>query len=151
MPAFLLSPHGLKPTQKETRFLPVSWLTIACCELAQPLRSISITEISSLLRVVPPPCPASVLSLLWFFHLSFSLNIRATGSHVPHKSLYQGHATFMPGATQTVSRLPLCFSWNNLRTPVLTPSFGFRHLIDGSLALISLKPTCHDPNAVTSP
>jgi len=94
-----------------TRFRPVSWLIIACCELSQPLRSIPITETSSLLRVVPPPCPTSVLSLLWVFHLSFSLNIRATGSHVPYKSLCQVHATFMPGAAQTVSRLPLCFSW----------------------------------------
>ncbi len=34
----------------------------------RPLRSISITETSSLLRVVPPPCRTSILSLLWVFH-----------------------------------------------------------------------------------
>ncbi|MGA7145900.1 MAG: hypothetical protein WBY47_15480, partial [Desulfobacterales bacterium] len=59
---------------------------------AQPLRSICITQISSLLRVVPPLCLASVLSHLWGLHLCFSLNIETTGSHVPHKSLDQVHA-----------------------------------------------------------
>ena len=38
--------------------------------------------------------------------LGFSLSIEATGSHVPHKSLDQGHATFMPDAIWTVSRSP---------------------------------------------
>ena len=36
--------------------------------------------------------------------LSFSLGIETTGSHVPCKSLDQGHATFMPDAIWTVSR-----------------------------------------------
>ena len=39
------------------------------------------------IRVAPPPWPASVLAPLWVFHLSFSLGIGPTGSHVPHKSL----------------------------------------------------------------
>ncbi|MEE8552064.1 MAG: hypothetical protein V3S72_02065, partial [Desulfobacterales bacterium] len=47
---------------KRTRFLPVSWLTIACRELAHPLRSISITETSSLIQDDPPPSCASILS-----------------------------------------------------------------------------------------
>src|SRR6266536_3695650 len=38
---------------------------------------------STLLRVVPPLGSASVLSLSWFFHLSFSVNIGTAGSHVP--------------------------------------------------------------------
>src|SRR5664280_1980126 len=67
---------------------------------------------SSLLRVVPPLCPASVLSLSWVLHLSFSLHIGTTGSHVPHESLDQVHATFMPDATQAVSRFPLGLSWS---------------------------------------
>jgi len=67
---------------------------------------------SSLLRVVPPLCPASVLSPLWVLHLGFSLNIGATASHVPHESLNQGHATFMPDVTQAVSRFPLALSWS---------------------------------------
>jgi hypothetical protein len=67
---------------------------------------------SSLIRVVPPLCPASVLSPSWVFHLSFSLDIGTTGSHVPPESLDQGHATFMPDAAQAVGRLPLGLSWS---------------------------------------
>jgi hypothetical protein len=51
---------------------------------------------SSLLWVVPPLCPASVLSPLWVLHLDFSLDIGTTASHVPHESLDQGHTIFMP-------------------------------------------------------
>src|SRR5208283_1241407 len=39
--------------------------------MIQPLRSIPITGTSALLRVDPPPCPASVLSFLWFPPLEF--------------------------------------------------------------------------------
>jgi hypothetical protein len=67
---------------KRTRFLPVSWLTIACCELAHPLRSIPITGTSSLIQDDPPLCLASVLSFSWDLHLNFSLNIKATGCRV---------------------------------------------------------------------
>jgi hypothetical protein len=123
---------------KETRFLPVSWLPIACCELTHPLRSSPITGPSTLLLDDPPLCPALVRSRLWGRHLRFSLNIRATGSHVPHKSLDQVHAISMPDAAQTINRLPLGLSWRSPSTPVLTPSLIFRHLINGSLVLISL-------------
>jgi hypothetical protein len=81
--------------------------------MIQPLRSISITETSTLLRVGPPLCSASVLSLSWVLHLSFSLIIGTTGSHVLHKSLVQVHATFMPDAVQAVNRFPLDFSWSS--------------------------------------
>ncbi len=83
---------------KRTRFLPVSWLTFACCELAHPLRSSPITEPSTLILDDPPLCFASVLSFSWDLHLNFSLNIETTGSHVPHKSLTQIHAIFTPEA-----------------------------------------------------
>ena len=39
--------------------------------MIQLLRSISITETSTLIRVGPPLCPASVLSLSWVFHFEF--------------------------------------------------------------------------------
>jgi len=67
----------------------------------------SITETSSLLWGNPSLCLASVLSFLWGLHLNFSLAIETTGSHVPLKSLYQDHATSMPGAAQTIDRYPL--------------------------------------------
>src|SRR5690348_15805232 len=57
-----------------------------------PLRSSPMTGPSSLLRVAPPLCPASVLSPLGSTYLDFSLRIGATGSHVPHRSLAQSHA-----------------------------------------------------------
>jgi hypothetical protein len=101
----------------------------------------SIIAPSTLLRVGPSPCPASVLSFLWVHHLNFSLSIGTTGSHVPHQSPIQVHATLMPDATQAVSRLPLDFSWGSARPPVLTSPFSFRHLISGSLALVSLNLT----------
>ena len=87
---------------------------------------------------VPVPC-IGTLTLMGSSHLSFSLNIRTTASHVPHKSPVQVHATFMPDAAQAVSRSPLNFSWSSVRPLVLTSPFCFRHLIDGSLALISLS------------
>ncbi|HYA12912.1 MAG TPA: hypothetical protein VEF33_01100 [Syntrophales bacterium] len=72
--------------------------------MIQPLRSIPITGTSTLIRVGPRPCPASVLSFSWVLHLNFSLSIGTTGSHVPHKSLDQVRATFMPDAVQAVNR-----------------------------------------------
>jgi hypothetical protein len=63
-------------------------------------------QASSLLRVDPPPCPASVLCPSWVFHLGASLCIGATGSHVPHRSLNQDHAASMPATIWAVSRFP---------------------------------------------
>ena len=54
-----------------------------------------------------------------------SLRIGATGSHVPHKSLKQGHAAFMPDAIWAVDRYLPDFSRANETPPVLTPSMHF--------------------------
>ncbi len=62
--------------------------------------------------------------------MRFSLNIGTTGSHVPHKSLNQVPATFMPGAVQAVNRFPLNLSWTQYRSSVLTSSIIFRRLIE---------------------
>ena len=75
---------------------------------------------SSLLRAIPPPCPASVLGSSWGFHLDGSLCIRATGSQVPYMSPNWNHATSMPDATLTVNRLPQRLSRDNEHPPVLT-------------------------------
>jgi hypothetical protein len=77
----------------------------------QSLRSITITVTSSLLQTAPPLCLVSVLSFSQGLYLNFSLCIEATGSHVLYRSLNQSHATFMPDATQAVSRFPLGLSW----------------------------------------
>ena len=124
---------------KETRFLPVSWLPIACCELTHPLRSSPITGPSTLLRDDPPPCPASVRSRLWGHHLRLSLSIGTTGSHVPRKSPDQVHAISMPDAAQTINRLPLGLSCRPPSTrsfdpisDISTPHqwFACAHLLD---------------------
>jgi hypothetical protein len=62
---------------------------------------------SSLLRIGPPLCPASVLSPSWVLHLDFSLHIGTTDSQVPYKSLNQIRAAYMPDATQAVNRFLL--------------------------------------------
>jgi len=135
-----LRPHGLKPTQKEPGSSPAkAGLTFDCCELAHPLRSSPITEPSTLLRDDPPLCLASVLQFLWGRHLNFSLSIKATGSHVPHKSLDQVHAISMPDAAQTINRLSLGLSCKppSIRSfdavsDISTPQqwFAYAHLLD---------------------
>ena len=97
----------------------------------QPLRSIPITETSSLLRVAPPLCFASVLSFSWDLHLNFSLNIETIRRRrIPHKSLTQIHATFTPEAAWAVNRLPPNLSRTQYSSPVLTSSIVFRRLIE---------------------
>src|ERR1700739_650706 len=44
------------------------------------------------------------LTLIGSAYLDFSLSIGATGSHVPHRSLVQSHAAFMPDAAWTAIR-----------------------------------------------
>ena len=82
------------------RLLPHARLTVGTRWMTRP-------PTSSLVRVAPPLCLASGFSSLGVGPLDFSLHIEATGSHVPHKGLVQGHATFMPGAAQPSCRLPL--------------------------------------------
>jgi hypothetical protein len=95
-------------------------------------------QASSLLRVGPPLCPASVLWLLRGFRLSFSLYIEATGSHVPHKSLNQVDATFMPDTAWTVSWFRPNSSRANDTFSVLMSSIRLRNLISGSVAFVSM-------------
>ena len=77
----------------------------------------------------PPLCPASVLSLSWVLHLSFSLIIGTTGSPVPHKSLAQVRTAFMPDATSSSKQVSLGLILVFSKPPVLTSSYSFRHLI----------------------
>ena len=63
-------------------------------------------QVSQLLRTRPSLRPASVLCSSWVVHLEVSLNIGATGSHVPHKSLHWAHAVWVPVTTRAVSRPP---------------------------------------------
>src|SRR5688572_14041489 len=85
-----------------------------CSTTAPPLGSIPLWGTSTLLRVVPSLCTASVLWPSWGFHLGVSLGrfpfqenpfgIGAPGSHVPHHRLQQVQATSMPDAASSISR-----------------------------------------------
>ena len=96
---------------------PIKWLTFESGWIIHPLRSIPITGTSTLLRVGPPLCPASVLSPSWVLHLNFSLIIGTTGSHVPHKSLDQVRATFMPDAAQAVNQVSPTLILGSVKVP----------------------------------
>src|SRR5215469_11530803 len=108
----------------------------------QPLRSSSITEPSSLLRAAPPLCPASVLSSSWGPPIWTSPF--ASGRQVP---TFRTRARFrvtppscrMPSGPQ--SGHPPDLSRVNDLPPVSTSSISFRHVISGSLALVSLSHT----------
>ncbi|MBB4233226.1 hypothetical protein GGD56_007130 [Rhizobium mongolense] len=52
---------------------------------------------------VPVP-RIGTLTLVGATYLDFSLRIGATGSHVPHESLPQSHAAFMPDAVWAAIR-----------------------------------------------
>src|SRR5437899_6926785 len=73
--------------------------------------------------------------------LCFSLYIGMTGSCVPHRSLSQGHAAFMPDAGWAVGRLPPTLARGiEDHIPVSTsvnPMNTLRHVISGSLAFVS--------------
>ncbi len=59
-------------------------------------------------------------------------------SRVPHKSLNQSHATFMPDAAQAISRCPLDLSWCRDSHQFWRHLYVFDTSSDGSLALVSL-------------
>ena len=103
--------------------------------MTRPLRSTRITRPSSLLRVVPPLCLASVLSPLRGFRLDFSLDIEATGSKVPQMSLIRALAVFVPDATRAGLQAPPTLIPGQPQLPGFDIVWIlFRHVIDGSLA-----------------
>jgi len=94
-------------------------------------------------ELIRPRAPHRYSHSCGFLHLNFSLIIGTTGSHVPHKSLNQVRATFMPDAVQAANRSPLNSSWKMVSPPVLTSSNSFRHLRSSSLTLAYLILTWH--------
>src|SRR5215472_4066520 len=69
---------------------------------------------------------------------------RATGSHVPHESLVELRAAYMPDAARAVSGIPQANPGGRV-----TPRFWhrlnrFRHFCGGSLALASLEDACRN-------
>ena len=114
-----------------------------CNHLARSLRSSPITGPSSLLRIGPPQCSASVLSPHGFRRLCVSLNIRALVPAVPCKSLHPIHALSTPIAACPVIRHPTDF------IPVAPYASGFDDVwilndasSKGSLSFVSRLRTC---------
>src|SRR5262249_15173906 len=94
-----------------------------------------------LLRDNPPLFVALVLSASRDFRLRLFPFHHRTGSQVPHQSLNQVHAAFMPETIRAVSRLPLDLSRKWRKPSVLISSILFRHFISGSLSFVSLIDT----------
>src|ERR1700723_1842118 len=91
-----------------------------CDHLTRPLCSSSITEPSSLVRVGPSQCSASVLSPRGFGRLSFSLEYRSLVPAVPCNRLHPLHALSTPVATCSVIRPPAGSSQESFTPLVLT-------------------------------
>src|SRR4030066_398650 len=96
--------------------------------MIQPLRSISITETSTLLRVGPPPCPASVLSPSWVLHFEFlpyhrddrfprSTQEPDSGSRYLYAGRRPGSKQVSPGLILVFRKLPVLTSSNFISTP----------------------------------
>src|SRR4051794_18982456 len=104
----------------------------------QPLRSGPITELSSLLRAAPPLCSASVLSPLWGPPTWTSPF--ASERQVPKFRTRARIEVTPPPCRMPLSQKsgrPPSLSRSNDDPPVLTSSIRFRHVISGSLSLVS--------------
>src|SRR5215467_851017 len=93
------------------------------------------------LRDNPPLFAALVLSASRDFRLRLFPFHHRTGSQVPHQSLNQVHAVFMPETIRAVSSLPPDLSRKWRKPSVLISSILFRHFISGSLSFVSLIDT----------
>lgn len=129
----------------------------------RPLRSGPITGPSSLLRTASAPVPRlGTRGLAGAARSAFSLRIAATGSPVPHESLDQAHAAFMPDAGWAVLGPPPNLIPEEGDAPGSDVGSGFstRHqrfayarLLDpyltGSRPAFSLN--AHDPGSLPAP
>src|SRR5215475_2093946 len=88
--------------------------------LTRSLCSSPITAPSSLLRIGPSQCSASVLSPHGAHRLCFSLDIRALVPAVPRESQHPVHAPYAPIAVCPVFRRPTDLSQWRFRPLVLT-------------------------------
>src|SRR5438309_6209471 len=88
-----------------------------CDRLTRPLCSSPITGPSSLLRVGPSHCSASVLSPRGFSRLGFSLDIGALVPAVPCNRLHPFHALSTPIVIRPVIRHPA--DWSQATMPRL--------------------------------
>ena len=90
--------------------------------MTQPLRSTRITRLHPYYELLRPCAPHRYAGSCGANHLSVSLHIGTTGSHVPRKSPEQRHATSTPDTAQPIHRLPLDSSRITTQDPVLMSS-----------------------------
>ena len=87
----------------------------------------------------PVPCIGTLTG--WTPHISFSLYIRTTGSHVPYQSLFWIHAIPMPTAISPVLRFTSKLIPEIRSVSGFDSVYTYRHLINGSFAFISSEHT----------
>ena len=111
--------------------------------LTSPLRSITITVTSSLIRATPPQCLASVLRFLWVLHLNGSLCIKATGSRSsvrkPESDSRHLHAGHRLGSLQGN---PQTDPGSSARPRFRCHVVGSRRVNSGSRSFVFLIHTC---------
>src|SRR5664279_41874 len=106
--------------------------------MIQSLRSILITRTSTLIRIGPPPCPASVLSFLWFPPLEFLPYHRNDRFPRSTQEPESGSRYLYAGCRPSSKQVPLGFILESRKPPSSDIIHSFRHLRSSSLALASL-------------
>ncbi|WP_250121625.1 hypothetical protein [Chroococcidiopsis sp. CCMEE 29] len=93
--------------------------------MTKPLRSTTITVVSTLLRACLPLGDASILLALRVCACTVLLSSSPQVPAIQRESPDQAHATSMPGAVWSVNRFPPNLSQSNENSLVLTPSTNF--------------------------
>ena len=111
---------------------------------AQPLRSTRITRSHRYYELLRPCALHRYAGSYGVIHLSVSLHISTTGSHVPRRSPEPRHATSTPDTTQPVDRLPLDLSRTTEQDPVLMSSTAVAFDASAVVRLRSSHDSPHD-------
>ena len=121
----------IKPPYKFQRFCLTPWLLPSLVDQTirpddpTPSLHLHYRDFNTNTGWSAPVLRIGTLTLMGSSHLNFSLSIEATGSHVPHKSLAQVHAIFMPDAAPAVSRFLLDLSWSSVSPQFWRHPFHF--------------------------
>src|SRR5689334_25296328 len=83
---------------------PVAGCPQARAEQCNPFAPAPLQDLHHYYGLLRPCAPHRYSILIGSTYLDFSLRIGATGSHVPHRSLAQSHAAFMPDAAWAAIR-----------------------------------------------
>jgi hypothetical protein len=96
---------------KKTLYIKVNNPVVSPATLTRsPFGPVPLQNLLPYYGLLRPCAPHRYSHPCGFFHFNFSIIIGTTGSHVPHKSLNQVRATFMPDAAHAVNRFPVDLS-----------------------------------------